>query len=74
MASPIPLHAGIEAHTFCGKSPFEAHLKVDQGITARYNFVEPGLPISPPPRRPGFPIARVPVLCDDFLMYDTRPS
>jgi hypothetical protein len=43
--------------------------RLSERYTARYNFDEPGLPISPPPRRPGFSLACVPVLRDDFLMY-----
>jgi hypothetical protein len=40
------------------KTPIYGIYKVDQSVTARYNFVvEPGLPVSPPPRRPGFSFA-----------------
>src|SRR5215208_7813026 len=53
------------------KRPFAACVKVDQSVTVRYNLVvEPGLPVSPPPRRSGFSLACVPALCDDFLMYN----
>jgi hypothetical protein len=71
--SPIPLQAGIKAHTLCEKTPMCSICKDCQSVTVRYHFVEPGLPISPLQGGPAFSImACVPVLCDDFLMYSAR--
>ena len=63
--SPIPLHAGIKAHTLCEENTHLLHIqRFDPSVTEYYNFVsEPGLPISPPPRRPGFSLACAPVRC-----------
>jgi hypothetical protein len=42
----------------CEKALICSICKVGQSVTVRYNLVvEPGLPVSPPPRRPGFSLA-----------------
>ena len=53
------------------KTPICGIYEVDQDVTASYNLVEPGLPVSPLQGGPAFPLARVPVLCEVFLMYGT---
>ena len=69
--SPIPLQAAIKAHALCEEN---AHLQHTQGLSEGYGALQSrraGLAYIPPPRRPGLPLARVPVLCDVFLTYST---
>jgi hypothetical protein len=44
----------ITSHSPCTNHSFAAHWRVDEDVTERYNLVEPGTPVLPPPRRPGF--------------------
>jgi hypothetical protein len=52
------------------KTPICGIYKVDQSVTARYNFVvEPGLPVSPPSKVARLFFCRPPVACG-FLCTD----
>jgi hypothetical protein len=72
--SPIPLQAGIKAHPLREENARSRHM---QGLSEGYGalqFRRAGLACILPPRRPGFPLARVPVLCEVFLVYGTGAS
>ena len=59
------------------KHPFlAAYSKVVRSVTERYNLVEPGLPVSPPPRQPGFCVVRAPILCNSvsYVRRDDEPA
>jgi hypothetical protein len=63
--SPIPLQAGIKAHALCEENTHLRHIqRFEPSVTEYYNFVvEPGLPVSPPPRRSGLSVACAPPRC-----------
>ena len=67
--SPIPLQAAIKAHSLCEENAYLQHMqRLIRALQKVTILLLSRACLYPPPRRPGFSIARVPVLYDP-LMY-----
>src|SRR5215203_3761675 len=71
---PFPSRLLSKHISYANKMPICSTSEGCRRVTVRYNFVEPGLPISPPPRRPGVSIACAPFRCRRGCLMYTRST